>query len=105
ELIAAYKIARRRTRLLALDPSVIAMCAARESRFERELSESAVLQMKSQPVSLRGYPVLLRSAKPIAIRSERAFLLGKWWRGTESNCRHYDFQVTLLVFAGGPFEC
>jgi hypothetical protein len=25
-----------------------------------------------------------------------AFLLGIWWRGTESNCRHYDFQSYAL---------
>src|SRR5438105_1239687 len=28
--------------------------------------------------------------------TKSAILLGVWWRGTESNCRHYDFQSYAL---------
>src|SRR5262245_52410324 len=41
-------------------------------------------------------PVLPQTARAVSDDSKRANLFGKWWRGTESNCRHYDFQSYAL---------
>jgi hypothetical protein len=50
-------------------------------------------------VALRGgatcdrLPRVTQNRSPIESDPKRAILLGKWWRGTESNCRHYDFRT------------
>jgi hypothetical protein len=48
----------------------------------------------TQPAGGDGYPSVTPEELHAAGRIIFAFLLVKWWRGTESNCRHYDFQST-----------
>ena len=33
-----------------------------------------------------------RAAQPVDLGFGLGSNLGVWWRGTESNCRHYDYQ-------------
>ena len=72
---------------------------ARQRRAERVAHQSGD-NVQVGENAFEALPIVSHlSAKPILAADDSRNLRncsGKWWRGTESNCRHYDFQSYAL---------